>query len=70
MLTDRVYLYRQMIWRYPYATALDQRDVPYATQDFTPAWFSVYQEADGTVSAHLFSAELGSISKRGTPPIP
>lgn len=68
VLTDRVYLYRQMIWRYPYATALDQRDIPYATQDFTPAWFRVYQEADGTVSAELFSAELGSISKRGTPP--
>ena len=68
VLTDRMYLYRQMKWRYPYAAALDQRDIPYATQDFTPGLFSVYQKADGAVSAELFSAELGTISKRGTPP--
>ena len=30
--------------------------------------FIVYQQADGTVSAYLDSAERGSISKRGTPP--
>lgn len=67
-MMDQPYLHRQMKWRYPYATALDQRDIPYATQDFTPGLFSVYQQADGTVSAYLESAELGSISKRGTPP--
>lgn len=67
-MMDQPYLHRQMIWHYPYATALDQRSIPYATQNFEPGLFSVYQEADGTVSAHLNSAELGSISKRGTPP--
>lgn len=67
-MMDQPYLHRQMKWRYPYATALDQRDIPYATQDFTPGLFSVYQQADGTVSAYLDSAERGSISKRGTPP--
>lgn len=67
-MMDQPYLHRQMKWRYPYATALDQRDIPYATQNFEPGLFSVYQQADGTVSAYLESAELGSISKRGTPP--
>ena len=32
-MMDQPYLHRQMKWRYPYATALDQRDIPYATQD-------------------------------------
>lgn len=67
-MMDQPYLHRQMKWRYPYATALDQRSIPYATQNFEPGLFSVYQQADGTVSAYLESAELGSISKRGTPP--
>ena len=69
-MMDQPYLHRQMKWRYPYATALDQRSIPYATQNFEPGLFSVYQQADGTVSAYLDSAERGSISKRGTPPIP
>jgi len=67
-MMDQPYLHRQMKWRYPYATALDQRSIPYATQNFEPGLFIVYQQADGTVSAYLESAELGSISKRGTPP--
>ena len=67
-MMDQPYLHRQMKWHYPYATALDQRSIPYATQNFEPGLFSVYQQADGTVSAYLESAELGSISKRGTPP--
>lgn len=67
-MMDQPYLHRQMKWRYPYATALDQRSIPYATQNFEPGLFSVYQQADGTVSAYLDSAERGSISKRGTPP--
>ena len=67
-MMDQPYLHRQMKWRYPYATALDQRSIPYATQNFEPGLFIVYQQADGTVSAYLESAERGSISKRGTPP--
>ena len=67
-MMDQPYLHRQMKWRYPYATALDQRSIPYATQNFEPGLFIVYQQADGTVSAYLDSAERGSISKRGTPP--
>ena len=67
-MMDQPYLHRQMKWRYPYATALGQRSIPYATQNFEPGLFIVYQQADGTVSAYLESAELGSISKRGTPP--